>query len=350
MPALLETRELAMPIADDERLNVGDTAHFISNYSEARLAKIVNRTDLSEIDRLQLIHEQLLLVRGGIASSVSLLPLARKFTQSDSEHVWDMIGHALAELRKFVETDVAAEEGLRRLYRQIASPQYERLGWTPQAGESEGDTKLRSAIISMMIYSRDPDVLSRVDELYAAGIDKLDPEIRPLIIGSVVHRSTDEGLIRDLVEAYRHSASADLRDDISSGLTSAKQPGHVDYLLAILTDTDIIRSQDTTRWFVYLIRNRYSRSAAWEWMKSSWGWINDTFGSDKSYDYFPRYAATGLSTAEQRRDYQTFFEPLRKDPALTRTIDIGMLEIDARLELLERDGGVVRQLLTDLDD
>lgn len=347
MPALLETKQLPMPVPDDERLNVGDTAHFITQYTPERLQSILKRDDLSELDRLQLIHEQLLLVRGGRAASASLIPLTEHFADETSEHVWDMMAHSLGELRKFVETDQAAEDGLRNLYGRLARKQYDRLGWSPAVGEPENDTKLRSTIIGMMIYSRDEDVLRQVDERYASGIEQLDSELRALIIGSVVHRSDDEGLIRDLLETYRHSSSADLRDDISSGLTNARQDSHISYLLDNLTDTDIVRPQDTARWFVYLIRNRYSRSTTWQWMQDNWQWIESTFGGDKSYDYFPRYAATGLSTAEQRAEYEQFFAPLRANPALTRTIDLGLLEIDARLDLLERDGQAVRAALSD---
>lgn len=345
MPALLETRILPMPVPTDERLNVGDTAHFITQYSPDRLEAILARDDLTELDRLQMIHEQLLLVRGGRAASVSLIPFTKHFADETSEHVWDMIAHSLGELKKFVELDEVAEKGLRKLYGQLARKQYERLGWSPAKNESENDTKLRSTIIGMMVYSRDPEVLKQVDELYGGGLESIDPELRPLVIGSVVHRSDDLQLIRDLLDTYQTTASVDLREDISTGLTNVKQPEHIDYLIDNLTKTNVIRTQDTARWFVYLIRNRYSRGSVWSWMQSHWDWIHSTFSGDKSFDYFPRYAASGLSTPEQRDEFAKFFAPLRSDPSLTRTIDIGTLEINARLELLERDGEAVRAAL-----
>ena len=54
VPELLDTRELRMPIADDERINVGDTAHFITRYKPEHLQRILERTDLSDLDKLQL--------------------------------------------------------------------------------------------------------------------------------------------------------------------------------------------------------------------------------------------------------------------------------------------------------
>ncbi len=345
VPELLDTHELRMPISDDERLNVGDTAHFITRYTSEHLQRIVARDDLNDLDRLQLLHEQTLLIRGGHASSASLIDLLPHFTDTTSEHVWDIISLAFAELKKFVETDDATEAKLREFAGELARDQYTRLGWNPTVGEPESDTKLRSTILGFMVYSQDAEVLSHVDQLYQAGVESIDPELRALVVSSVVYRSDDMQVIRDLLDLHTSTPSADLRDDLVSGLTSARQPDQIDYVLQQLTDTDVVRSQDTARWFVYLIRNRHARAATWQWMQDNWDWIERTFGGDKSYDYFPRYAATGLMTHEQRDEYQQFFTPLRDQPALTRVIDLGLREIDARLQVLERDGDEVREKL-----
>jgi aminopeptidase N len=115
-----------------------------------------------------------------------------------------------------------------------------------------------------------------------------------------------------------------------------------------MTNVEAIRPQDNARWFVYLIRNRYAREATWRWMLDNWVWIEKTFGGDKSYDYYPRYAASGLTTREQLAEFRDFFTPLRDQPALTRVIDLGLSEIQARIELLERDGVAVREKLLSL--
>src|SRR5690606_451162 len=101
MPALLETEKLAMPVPDDERLNVGDTAHFITDYKPDHLERILNRNDLNDLDRLQLLHEQTLLVRSGRLSSATLIDLLPRFTSTSSSHVWDIIAVAFGELKKF---------------------------------------------------------------------------------------------------------------------------------------------------------------------------------------------------------------------------------------------------------
>ena len=80
-------------------------------------------------------------------------------------------------------------------------------------------------------------------------------------------------------------------------------------------------------------------------MVDNWSWIEQNFAGDKSYDDFPRYAAGGLLTNEQLRDYIDFFTPKHDIPALTRVIDLGIKEIQARVELIEADGADVREKL-----
>lgn len=349
VPALLETKELALPIASDERLNIRDSAHFITHYTPEHVARLLEGlANSTELGRLQLLHEQTLLARGAIISSADIIGLLKAYADETSQSVWDIMTVAFGELKKFVETDEAAEAKLRELSRNLAAPLFAKLGWEPVEGESEADTKLRTLILGMMMYGEDASVLARAEDLFAAGLESIDPEVRSLVLSSVVKHTSDLAVITSLMDAYRTTQSADLRDDICAGLTSAKAPEHISYLLGQFTDSKTIRQQDLAHWFVYLIRNRYARESTWQWMVDNWGWIEQTFGSDKSYDDFPRYAAMALSTPGQLQAYKDFFTPKQSEPALARTIDLGIKEIEGRLELLERDGDAVRSALTNL--
>ena len=96
---------------------------------------------------------------------------------------------------------------------------------------------------------------------------------------------------------------------------------------------------------MYLIRTRENRQIAWNWLKENWAWVEDTFGEDKSYDDFIRYAATALLTTDELNDFRQFFEPMENIPALARTIKLGITEISARAELIERDKADVLSVL-----
>ena len=346
LPKLLETRQLQISIRDDERLNIHDASHFITHYTAEHLAHLLAKlADFDEVGRLQLLHEQTLLTRGRITPSANLIDLLEAYRGETAESVWGIMSLALGELKKFVETDKMAEKKLKQFALDLARPQFEKLGWTIIDGEPESDTKLRSLILGLMMYGEDDSVQTHARELFDGGLEIIDPEIRSLVISNVVKQSKDANLIANLLEQYRSTQSADLREDICSGITSARETEQISLLLENFTDPATIRSQDLFRWFAYLMRNRYARDATWHWMVDNWSWIEQNFAGDKSYDDFPRYAAGGLVTNEQLRDYIDFFTPKHDIPALTRVIDLGIKEIQARVELIEADGADVREKL-----
>ena len=94
-----------------------------------------------------------------------------------------------------------------------------------------------------------------------------------------------------------------------------------------------------------MLRNREGRELAWKWLRNNWKWIEKTFASDKSHDYFPRYAASLLMTRQQLAEYRDFFTPLRNDQSLVRAIDMGLLDLEGKLDLIDRDApGVIAAL------
>lgn len=349
LPKLLTEETLEVNIPEKTRLNIKDSSHFITHYSEDHLSNLLaNLDEVDELGRMQLLHEQTLLARGEIVSSANLINLLEAYRGEQSDYVWEIMSMALGELKKFVETDEAAETKLKAFAKDLAKEQFERLGWDEKPGESASDTKLRSTVLAMMIYSEDKSISEEVDRRYASGIESINAEIRPLIIGSHIKRSKGIDQIKSLLEIYGSSASGHLKDDICSGLTSAKQPDQISLILETLTNKEVIRPQDIYQWFAYMVRSRYGKEATLKWMISSWDWIVDTFQGDKSYDNFPRYAAAGATTRQYYEVYHDFFEPKKTIPALTRTIEIGETEILGRLELIERDGDAVRSRLMSL--
>jgi aminopeptidase N len=355
LPSVLEDRKITIERGTTApfRLNVGDTAHFITRYDDDLLAKIIEELSgdqLAPIDRLQLLHEQSLLARGGVTSSSALIPLLNAYQHESTEAVWDIICLTINELKKFVETNETAEKNLRTFAGQLAHQQYDRLGWDPRDDEPETDTKLRANIIGLMIYSEDADVLAKAKKLFTSvPLEELEPELRPLIIGAVVRHSDQPVEIVDgLMDMYAKTPSPELQQDIAHGVTATKNKVVISRLLDQIQAGKIIRNQDAVRWFVYLLRNRNGRTQAWDWLRENWQWVEKTFGGDKSYDDFPRYAGNVLATHEQLEQYRSFFTPMQKEPALKRVIAIAISEIEGRVQLIEKDSAAVHQALEKL--
>ena len=336
---ILNQKETTVSIEKPLQLNCGLSAHFVTKYDEStREYLLKNITELPTLDKICILQDATILARAGFENSASLLPLALSLKTETNEKVFGMAAGALTELRKFVDDNDAARDSLKKISGEFARATFEELGWDEKAGESDDDRERRTTALSLMMYSEDKEVLDEAKTRFDSNkLEDLPTEIRALIISiNVRHFETPE-MIENLFAAYKNTPSNDLQNDVAIGLTSTKNPETAEKILANIKDSNIIRPQDASRWFVYLIRTRENRQIAWNWLKENWAWVEEKFGDDKSYDDFIRYAATALLTTDELNDFRQFFEPMMDIPALTRTIKLGITEISARAELIERD-------------
>ena len=336
---VLNQRETTISIEKPLQLNCGLSAHFVTKYDEStREYLLKNITELPTLDKICILQDATILARAGFENSASLLPLALSLKTETNEKVFGMAAGALTELRKFVDDNDTARDSLKKISGEFARATFEELGWDEKYGESDDDRERRTTALSLMMYSEDKEVLNEAKTRFDNNkLEDLPTELRALIISANVRHFETPEMIENLFAAYKNTPSNDLQNDIAIGLTSTKNPETAEKILANIKDSNIIRPQDASRWFVYLIRTRENRQIAWNWLKENWAWVEGTFGEDKSYDDFIRYAATALLTPNELDDFRQFFEPMENIPALTRTIKLGITEISARVELIKRD-------------
>ena len=336
---ILNQKETTVSIEKPLQLNCGLSAHFITKYDKStREYLLKNITELPTLDKICILQDATILARAGFENSASLLPLALSLKTETNEKVFGMAAGSLTELRKFVDDNDAARDSLKRISGEFARATFEELGWDEKDGESDDDRERRTTALSLMMYSEDKEVLDEAKTRFDSNkLEDLPTEIRALIISANVRHFETSEMIENLFATYKNTPSNDLQNDIAIGLTSTKNPKTAEKILANIKNSNIIRPQDASRWFVYLIRTRENRQIAWNWLKENWAWVEDTFGEDKSYDDFIRYAATALLTTDELNDFRQFFEPMENIPALARTIKLGITEISARVELIERD-------------
>lgn len=355
LPKILDQPRLAVPWKSGLplQLNRGGTAHFLTRYENSLLGRLVMELAADRLDtlsRLQLLNEQTMLARAGSIRNAELIPLLEAYHTESAEAVWGVIALTVNELKKFVIND-SGEQKLRAFAAYLARPQFERLGWHPQPNEAPTDTKHRAIIVSLMTYGEDEAAVGRALELFSSvDVHHLDPETRSVVLtAAVIYGPNHSAVIDRLMRLYVQTPSADLQQDITLALASTRDQHDIERLLGIINDGEIVRPQDAARWFAYLIRNPYARKFAWQWLKENWTWVENTFGGDKSYDEFPRYAAGALMTQEELEDFRATFSFAFDNPALKRTIELGITEIEARVEIIERDADGVRKALSQLN-
>lgn len=335
-----------------ELFNKGGKSLFVTKYEQEAhrdfIRDQVARRAYEPVDRLRLLHEGLLLARAGEQHLTEVLELMRGYTHEDRDAVWDIVGMVVAETRRFIEHDPAAEAGLKQYVLRLITENYHRLGHTPKPGDSEEDIKLRANIFSLAVWAEHPDALEHALAQFHSFKKPADlpAELRGIIYAAGARWHGEEAY-KKLMSLYERTQFSEERQNIASGMAATHDPQVLQKLLSHMTDTSIVRLQDTTFWFIYLIRKRHGREAAWQWLVDHWQWIEQQFSSDKSYEHFPRYAASALVGNRWLEAYKAFFEPKSQVPALRRVIEVGIEDIMSRTAWANRDEAPLRQYLTE---
>jgi aminopeptidase N len=345
VPTLLTETASITKLSSTEyvRINQGAIGHYIVHYTQPahmqHIAGQVSAQKLGVAERLMLLSDSSMLARAGVQSFGETLRLLEHYSNEDSEPVWDIMALITSDGRRFLDVDDKLEAPIKALLRALITPQFDRLGWEEKPGEPSDDTKLRGTITALGSYAGHEQVTQgalRLFDAYKADPRTVPAELRAIVFGASVRNKVD-GAFAYLIQLEESTTNVDLKQDILGALTFTQDTAQVGQLLDRLKDGDKVRAQDVGHWLAFLLRSRYARPQAWAWLRQNWGWIEETFGGDKSYDYYPRYAASAFNTRELLEEYKAFFLPMIDQPVLTRNITMGIEELENRVAWLERD-------------
>lgn len=310
--------------------------HYVCHYKrEIDKKNIINsliNNDLNEDSRLLLLSDSALLAKCHVSSLAETLDLLINYSNEQKEPVWGIISMIVGDLRMITEDNKATEIQIKKLVWKLVRSQYKRLGLNLKNSDSLNDKKLRSVIIGLAAYTEEKQVIKDILNFYNNfnDIESIPADIRGSVL-SVALKHKKPSTFDKLIIAYPVSSTSSIKRDIAYALCNSKNTKEVSSLLGKIKDDKFVRKQDLDLFIVLLLRNRYSRKLAWEWLKNNWKWISETFASDKSYDMYPRYVAGAFSNKNELDQYLGLFEPLKSEPALSRNIEIGIKEIENKI-------------------
>ena len=343
-----ESFKLSAPI-EPLLLNHEGQSYFVPRYINPEhfdsILESLKSGQISTIDRLLLLMHGSIMESAGLVATTDNLQLAAALKSEQDEPVWTAIAGVVASARRLVVTDEPSEADLNNFIKGLVGPAVKLVGWTRKPSDSAQTERLRNLILGMAAGAQEPLVLTRAKELFAKLSKPAD--LAPDIRGTVYFVGARHGKQADfdkLLKLYKDIDNADEKDEIASALISSRSPKQIDALLQLLT-TEYVRLQDLPRWFAWLMRNQYATAATWDWLKNHWSWVEEKYGDDKSFDAFPRYAASAFSRPAELTAYTKFFEPKRADPALTRVVDLGIEEITGRIAWRKRNESAVKDWL-----
>ncbi len=356
IPQLLSEKSVDVDLSSDDfvRINQGAVGHYIVHYAEpahrAALAEQAEKQTLDVPERLMLLNDSSLLTRTGIGSFADTLALLQYYAGETNDAVWDIMALVLADARRFIDLDETLELKMKALAKRLTGKLYDKLGWTEGEKDSAETIKLRATIVGLSVYGENKqaiDTALKLFEAYKKDYSAVAAELRSICFGAAV-RHNAPGAVVYLLDLNEKTSNADLQQEILAALTLTTDQDVAKILLGRLTDSTKVRQHDVDHWLAYLLRNHHVRDLAWEWLQSHWVWIEETFGGDKTYDNFPRYAASAFNTQKYLDEYRVFFKPMQHIPGLARNIALGKEELVTRVAWLERDLASVEKFFNDI--
>ncbi|EHL95260.1 membrane alanyl aminopeptidase domain protein [Lentilactobacillus parafarraginis F0439] len=326
-------------------LNVGNNSHFIVQYDQTLMKDILQNVDqLDAISQLQILQDLRLLADGKKTSYATFAPLLPRFANSHGNVVNAALYRAANKLKQFVTPKSAEEKQLKAFFDQLSSQQLARLGWTPKAGEANDDQLTRPYILSAALYAENAAAIKDAHQLFTDNADNLgglSADIRVFVLRNEVKNFGSAELFYNLLNAYRQTADASYKADISAALTSTTDPQLIAKLVEKFEDADTIKPQDLRAWFRGVLANDDGQQAAWDWIRNDWQWLEDTVGGDMEFATYITVIASVFKTSNRLAEFKAFFEPKLPTPGLTREIKMDISVIESRVNLINEEKDAV---------
>ncbi|MFC3928929.1 M1 family metallopeptidase [Streptococcus caprae] len=357
LPDVLDQAEIIIPNfsqlqADNEGpllLNTQNTAHYLTDYQGTLLTDILeNWTSLDNTTKLQVLQERRLLAESGQISYADLVELLPNLTEETSNLVTLGISDILSALKRFIEEGSQTEEDFKSIIRWLFQANYDRLGFEKRAGEADEDELVRQTSLAYLLeagHEAASEQAQAIFQDYADRIDSLPAAIRGLVLTNQVRVAESDTLVDQFIAAYRMTNDSNFRRQLAQALTKTKSSQTLDKLLKGFKDKDFVKPQDLSMWYSLLLGQAFAQETTWTWARENWDWIKSSLGGDMSFDKFVIIPAAIFKTPERLTEYKAFFEPLLEDMALSRNISMGIKDIAARVELIERERSAIAQAI-----
>ena len=354
IPDTLETETLEIPnytalAAQNEgalRFNTENTAHYITDYQGELLDNILATiTDLDNTSKLQVVQERRLLAEAGSVSFADLIPVIEKLTNEKSYLVVSAVKAVLNSLRTFVDEGTETEVAFKKLLVRLNQANFDRLGFEAKDGETDEDELVRQIVVANMIAADDEKASQKASQIFEAhqeNLEKLPAATRlQILINQIKHHETAE-LTDNYLATYIATVDGNFQRQLASALSYTKSEATLTRLLKEWKNKDVVKPQDLAMsWYFTFLQHDFTQGTIWTWARENWDWIKAALGGDMSFDKFVIYPANIFKTRERLAEYKAFFEPQLSDLAISRNISMGIKEISARIDLIDKEKAAV---------
>lgn len=329
--------------------NFENTAHYIVKYEGELLEDILQNIDkLDKITIHQLIKDNLLLAKSGKISYSLLIKILLKLTDEKSYLVNNASTQIINSLKLFIDKDTEIENKFNEIIKLVNNKNIVKLGYLPTNQDKDEDELNRLLTISNLLFAKDSQTikeLNKVFESHIQNISQIPAGIRSLVLINQVRENDTDQLADLLLNEYKTSNNSGYKKHISIALSKTKNQKTVEKILNSFKNKDIIKPQDLSGWYYSLLANDFIKKTVWEWVCQNWKWIENILGGDMSFDSFVLAPGSVFETNGELTDYINFFNPLKDNFALYRSITITINKIESRIKLIEKEkASVIKEI------
>jgi aminopeptidase N len=271
------------------------------------------------------------------------MDLIPKFKNEESETIFGIVAGIMNTFKYFAAPDTEYYPKLQHYIYNMVENNLRRLGFSTRVNDGANDIKMRELVLGFALYADDAETIQTLAGFYRDNLKEIDSEI----LGSVLEakfKRDDEADFDRFLELYRDESEPTIKSELLSCLTNAKKPENIEKLMKLLEQPEIVRPGDHIYLYEYLLINFWTRERVFEWCYSNWEYIKG-LTSDKSMDDYVRVTAACVRTREQAERFFRFFDQMKEDPALKRSIEVAHVDIEARIRWMEDDAPSVHERL-----
>ncbi|XP_060551724.1 aminopeptidase N-like isoform X2 [Ruditapes philippinarum] len=233
------------------------------------------------LNRGQIINDAFGLAQAKMLSMDIALRTLEYLTEETEYVPWVAAGDQLGYIHKMIaETELYG--AFERFMQATVSKQYNRLG-LDNSGASHLESYVRSEIASHACGYDITNCTETAKKLLQQYMDHpdnnpIEPELKSTIYCTAL-REGGEKEWEFLFQKYMTATVQAEKSRLLSTLSCTRKTWILNKLLEYALDTSIVRKQDAYKVFIYVGRNIVGRAVAWDFFRSKWDDIFETYGT-----------------------------------------------------------------------
>jgi puromycin-sensitive aminopeptidase len=257
-------------------VNDGGSGYYRVHYPPELAQQLVTPGLLEPLERFNLVSDGWATTLAGESTLADFLALIRPLSDEDDPDVWAAMLGPL-HLVDRIAGDLH-RPALRQRVRELVSPAFTRLGWTPVAGEGDRTGTLRANLLDALgNLADDPDVIDRARELHASYLDdraSVDNDLVPSLV-RIVGRHGGEAEYATFLDRMRHPQTP--QEETRYLFALAELP-HAPLLRRTLElAMSEVRVQNAPFLIGAALGNHAAGPMAWEFVEEHWDDFNERF-------------------------------------------------------------------------